>query len=188
MDDIDRFIILTGGPGSGKSTLIAELAKSGYAHASEAGRAIIQAQAAIGGKALPWTDPTAFAELMLSWDMRSYEQARELKGPVFFDRGIPDVLGYLTLSNVPTPTHVQTAAQLFRYGRVFIAPPWREIFEQDNERKQNFDEAQRTYDAMTDTYQRLGYVLVELPKASVADRCAFVLETAGLKANNSQPT
>lgn len=184
MEDTDRFIILTGGPGSGKSSLIQALAQVGYNSAPEAGRAIIQAQVAIGGKALPWSDPPAFAELMLSWDMRSHEWARGLKGPVFFDRGIPDVLGYLRLSNVPVPTHVQTAARLFRYNtRVFIAPPWPEIFEQDDERKQDFNEAQRTYDAMTKTYQSLGYTLIELPKESIADRCTFVLKA--LKANGS---
>lgn len=52
---------------------------------------------------------------------------------------------------------------------------WAEIFGQDRERKQDFDEASRTYDAMVATYTRLGYALIELPRASVEERTAFVL-------------
>jgi predicted ATPase len=56
------------------------------------------------------------------------------------------------------------AADSFRYHhRVFIAPPWREIFQQDRERKQDFDEAVRTYDALVATYTDLGYDLVKIP-------------------------
>jgi predicted ATPase len=118
----------------------------------EAGRPIIQDQVAIGGEALPWAERQAFAELMLSWEMRSYRVALKAKGPVIFDRGVPDVLGYLRLSNLPVPPHVERAAHMFRYHRrVFIAPPWPEIFGQDNERKQSFEEAQATYDVMVET-------------------------------------
>ena len=39
----------------------------------------------------------AFAELMLSWEMRSYRMAEETTGPVFFDRGVTDLIGYLNL-------------------------------------------------------------------------------------------
>jgi predicted ATPase len=81
----------------------------------EAGRAIIQDQVAIGGEALPWSDRRAFAELMLCREMRSYRPALRLSGPVIFDRGVPDVLGYLHLSNLPIPSHVERAAQIFRY-------------------------------------------------------------------------
>src|SRR5688572_28847691 len=107
----DRFFVLTGGPGSGKTTLIDELATLGYARTIEAGRAIIQDQMAAGGNALPWVDPTAFADLMLSWEMRSYAQARRDAGPVFFDRGLPDVAGYLRLSGLDVPVHVEKAAR-----------------------------------------------------------------------------
>ncbi len=62
-------IILTGGPGSGKSTIINKLRRNGYSCSIEAGRAIIQDQSHIGGSALPWIDPIAFAELMLSWEL-----------------------------------------------------------------------------------------------------------------------
>lgn len=172
-----RFHIITGGPGSGKSSIIAGLRKRGFASVPEAGRAIIQDQVAIEGRALPWLDRTLFAELMLSWDIRSYHLAEELQSSVFFDRGIPDVLGYLRLSNIPVPDHMNKAAALFRYSRaVFIAPPWKGIFRQDEERKQDFDESVRTYEALASVYETLGYELVLVPQRSVDDRVEFILE------------
>jgi len=177
----ERFFILTGGPGSGKSSLVEALHQRGYARSIEAGRGVIQDQVAIGGCALPWSDPTLFAELMLSWEMRSYHLAQQSTGLVFFDRGVPDVLGYLRLMKLPVPAHVRKAADVFLYNRnVFVAPPWLDIFQQDRERKQDFSEAVRTYDALVETYTSLHYELVEIPRASVEERVRFVLGDIGI--------
>lgn len=174
--EANRFFILTGGPGSGKSSLIDALARFGYSRTVEAGRAIIQDQVEIGGNALPWGNQACFAELMLSWEMRSYRIAQEHPGLVFFDRGIPDVIAYLRLVAVPVPAHIIEAASAFRYNRsVFIAPPWKEIFHPDRERKQDFDEAIRTYESLALTYKELGYELAELPLVSIDERVEFVL-------------
>ena len=106
-ENAERFFVVTGGPD----------------------------QVTIGGNALPWSDHSLFAEMMLCWEMRSYRMAGHETGAVFFDRGVPDVLGYLRLLNLPVLPHMQRAADTFRYNsRVFIAPPWREIFQQDRER------------------------------------------------------
>jgi predicted ATPase len=172
----DRFVIVTGGPGAGKTTLIDALEEAGYARTVEAGRAIIQDQTATGGHALPWDDRAAFAEAMLSWDIGSYHAAETYGGFVFFDRGIPDVVGYLRLVGLPIPAHIEQAAASFRYhSHVFIAPPWREIYRQDSERRQDFDEAVRTYNALAKTYASYGYTLVDLPPAPVAARVGFIL-------------
>jgi len=178
---IQNFFVLTGGPGSGKSTLIDALQRAGYARSIEAGRGIIEDQLAIGGRTLPWAYPKAFAELMLSWEMRSYNVAKQFTGLVFFDRGVPDVIGYLRLLNRPVPPHMEKAAQVFRYNRrVFIAPPWQQIFRQDRERRQDFAEAVRTYEVMVETYSAYGYELIEIPRASVEARVDFVLSHANL--------
>jgi len=181
-DLTDRFFVMTGGPGSGKSTLIAALSARGISAMPEVGRAIIQDQVAIGGSALPWADRHAFAELMLHWELRSYRTAAERAGPVIFDRGVPDVVGYLRLCGLPVPSHIMQAAETHRYHRgVFVAPPWEEIFAQDTERKQTFAEAVATFEAVTSVYRSLGYELVMLPFASVEERVRFVIEELGFR-------
>jgi predicted ATPase len=176
VSDFERFHVITGGPGSGKSTLIEALGRCGYAHSIEAGRAIIRDQTAIDGPALPSRDPLAFADLMLSWELRSYRVARDARGPVFFDRGVPDMVGYFHLLGRPVPSHVARAAERFRYNRrVFLAPPWPEIFRHDAERKQTPEEAERTCEAMVTAYSSCGYELVTLPLGSVDERVRFML-------------
>ena len=121
-DTEKRFFVVTGGPGSGKSSLIDRLQRNGYAGSVEAGLGIIQDQVIVGGIALPWSDPMLFAQLMLSWEMRSYHIAQHAAGPVFFDRGVPDVLGYLRLSGVPAPGHMERAARCFGTTVAYSSP------------------------------------------------------------------
>jgi predicted ATPase len=135
---------------------------------------------ALGGPGLPWDDPTLFAELMLSWELRSHHAASGRSGPVFFDRGVPDVIGYLRLTGIKAPTHMQKAAIRYRYGaKVLVTPPWREIFARDDERSQTWDEAVRTHDIMVETYVGLGYEPVTIPRAPVDERMRFILTETG---------
>lgn len=173
----DHLFVVTGGPGSGKSSLIAALAAQGIATMPEAGRAIIREQVAAGGDALPWGDRAVFAEHMLERELRSHREALALARPVVLDRGVPDVIGYLRLCGLPVPGHATSAAAAFRYNpAVFIAPHWPAIYAQDAERKQDEAEAAATHAMMARVYAELGYELVALPLVSVAERAEFVLE------------
>lgn len=173
----DRLVIVTGGPGAGKSTLLDHLRDQGFACMPEAGRAIIREQVAISGRALPWIDPELFAELMLSWDMRNYREAARESRPVLFDRGVVELVGYFWMLGRPVPPHVHAAAQAFRYHRrVFVAPPWPEIYERDAERRQTLDEAVRAYECCVEVYTEYGYELVTLPRATVGERARFVVD------------
>ena len=100
---------------------------------------------------------------------------------VFFDRGITELAGYHRMMGLPTPAHFRKAAEQFRYNpKVFVAPPWPEIFANDAERKQSLGEAVRTHDAVVRIYAEFGYTIVSLPKTSVEERLGFVLAEARL--------
>ena len=173
----DRFTIITGGPGTGKTALIAELRRRGFAGTVEAGRAIIVDQRLIGGRGLEAGDRALFAELMLAWEMRSYRLAGQDPAPaVFFDRGIPELAGYFLMRGLPVPAHVTAAARTFRYRpRVFLAPAWPEIYTTDTERKQDFAAAVAGSDAARAAHEDFGYEVISLPLAPVAERADFVL-------------
>lgn len=175
---MDHLVVVTGGPGSGKTTLIDHLAGLGHGRTVEAGRAIVRDQRAIGGPGLSWRDEGLFAELMLSWDMRSHREAAGREGLVFCDRGVPDMVGYFLQRGLRVPEHVREAARLFRYHRrVFLAPPWPEIYAGDAERHQSPEEAERTFAAMREAYPSCGYETILLPRAPVVERARFVLGT-----------
>ncbi|WP_223870722.1 AAA family ATPase [Salipiger aestuarii] len=158
---------------AGKTSLITELARRGFHTIPESGRAVIRKEIDSGGDALTWVDRMAYAERMLERDLRAYEHAQALSGPMIFDRGIPDIMGYLTLCGLPVPPHVAAAARANRYNaRVFLAPYWNEIFTQDTERTQTRAEA--TCAVMRETYTALGYQITELPRADIATRADFV--------------
>ena len=64
----------------------------------------------------------------------------------------------------------------WRYNRsIFMLPPWQEIYETDNERKQDWKEAALTFEKMCQTYKNYGYDIIEIPKISVSKRAEFIL-------------
>lgn len=171
----DHLFVVTGAPGAGKTTLLEAAAAQGLVVGQEAARGVIQAQTAIDGPALQWRDSARFAELMLDRDMQTHAALLSGAGPALCDRGIPDLVAYGRIMGLAETDHFARAARLCRYNRtVFFAPPWREIFATDAERIEGWEHAQRIYAPMRDAYLDMGYRIVELPKATVAERLAFV--------------
>jgi predicted ATPase len=171
----ERLFVVTGGPGSGKTTLLQAAANAGYRTVPESGRAIIKLQNAIGGRALHFVDSAVFAELMLDRDMQNHQLHAETGKVTLFDRGVADLLGYTRLTGIEETEHFLRAGELFRYNRkVFVAPPWRDIYVRDAQRQQDWREAVHTYECIAEAYTELGYDLLELPLAPVADRLAFL--------------
>lgn len=167
--------LLSGGPGAGKTTLLTALCHAGFAVAEEVSRQLIQEQAALGSRQVPWLDLAGFADLALTRMVAQHQQATIRGGVTFFDRGLPDLIAYLEVAGLPVPPAYYAAVTAHAYQRpVFLAPPWPEIYVNDAERWQTFDEAVAIYQALRHVYQRVGHTVVELPRGPVAERVAFV--------------
>lgn len=176
MTERNNFYIITGGPGAGKTTLLNELKNHGFTCIEEVARQIIQEQTQIGADALHTKDQIKFRDLMLSRSIFTFKQVTENERPVFFDRGIPELIGYCRLIKADIPEYIFKAAQLFRYNqKVFITPPWEEIYQHDKERKQSWAEAVETYHRVAESYIEAGYQLIDVPKNSVSERVDFIL-------------
>jgi len=170
-----RRVIVTGGPGAGKSELLAALAARGYACVADSARAIIRERVRRGLSARP--APAEFAAAILRMDIERYREAPTGSIVVFFDRAIPDALCMLNDLGLLTLAEARRSVADFPYFRqVFVAPPWPEIYRTDSERDQPFAIAVRVHRRASEWYATLGFDLIELPRVSTAARVDFVLQ------------
>ena len=154
--------------------MLAELGRRGHAVVEEPGRRIVREELSRGGSALPWVDATAFLRCAVATALADRVSAGALDGWVFFDRGLVDAaagLQYLTGEPV-----LAALGQSHRYHRrVFLAPPWPEIYVTDPERRHGLDAALVEYSRLLEAYPSLGYEVSILPKVAVTERADFVL-------------
>jgi predicted ATPase len=169
-----NFVTISGCSSGGKSTLLAELKQRGHVTIDEPGRRIITEELKRGGRALPWADSVAFALCVMEVSLADYSGADASKGWVFFDRGLIDAaVAIELLTGEPV---IERVASTYRFNkRVFLVPPWPEIYSVDSERRHSIDDAIAEYNRLTDVYPSLGYDIQVLPKVSVADRANILL-------------
>ena len=172
------FYVITGGPGSGKTTVLAELARRGRICIPEDARALIQEQMAGGGSALPWSNAPRFAELLMERSIATWhaQAAKKPRGAIYFVRGVGDAFTCADLVGHTLSATLREQAAPCRYRNpVFLAPYWPAIYTTDTERRQTIEEAKRTEHAIVQTYTDFGYEIVRLPLVSPAERADFIL-------------
>jgi predicted ATPase len=168
-------IVLTGGPGAGKTALLAELASMGYATVEESARAIIAERLASG--LTPRPSLSEFARQILGWDIEKYVAQPQTSKWVFFDRGIIDALGMLQEVSPMPPEELKVILSRYPFHRpVFILPPWEAVYANDAERDQTYAEAVAVYEKLLRWYRLCGYDVHEVPRLPVIRRASHVLE------------
>jgi predicted ATPase len=160
-------VVITGAMGSGKSTLLAELRRRGFAVVPEPARIVLAEQRAAGGDGVPDRSPQRFCDLMLERMKRDYDEHPR----AFYDRGIPDLIGYARLFGLEPPRVMG-----HRYDdRVFVLPAWREIYATDDERTMTFEMAETFGEDVRRIYESLGYEIVDVPKNTPEARARFIV-------------
>lgn len=168
-----RFVV-TGGPGAGKTTVLDKLAQDGFVCVPESARAIIKARRTAGLSPRP--SAKRFASETLAMDIDNYRQTVVTNQPVFFDRGLVDALGGMASQGALSEQEVDAYLQQYPLNRrVFILPPWPDIYCTDDERDQTYDESVVVYEKILGWYERHAYLMVEVPRRSVSERAAFML-------------
>lgn len=167
-------VIITGGPGAGKTSVLRALSRLGYRTVQESARDVIAERLAAGLSPRP--DPAAFALEILRRDIEKYEREQTGADCVFHDRAIPEALGMVRDADAMSPERVtQLLAQYGFHRQVFVLPPWEAIYRQDAQRDQTYAEAVAVHAAVVGLYRSLGYELIEVPKAPVQERARYIV-------------
>ncbi|GAB5374340.1 MAG: hypothetical protein AcusKO_08020 [Acuticoccus sp.] len=93
---------------------------------------------------------------------------------VFFDRGLIDAAAALEAAT-QEPVLAPLARTHRYHRRVFLTPPWPEIYVNDAARQHDLAAARDEYERLLRTYPALGYQIDILPFASVAARADHIL-------------
>ena len=170
-------VVITGGPGTGKSTIIDELISRGFSCMQEISREITLNARANGTEQLFLTQPLLFSELLLNGRESQFVETIKLNDDlVFFDRGIPDIPAYMNYIGIDYPKIYMEKSALHSYDYVFLMPPWEDIYISDNERYESFEQALAIHNHLERTYKELNYNIQEVPPGSVNDRTNFILD------------
>lgn len=120
-------------------------------------------------------DPLLFSQKLLDGRLRQFKEAAELKGNLFYDRGLPDVTAYMDYLGTPYPDHFDHVCHTYMYDKIFLLPPWESIYVRDNERYESFEEAEAIYTYLLHGYQKYNYDVRIVPTGDVSERTAFIL-------------
>ena len=171
-----ELVVITGGPGTGKTTIIDAFIEQGYSCFPEISRQITLEAKKQGIQQLFLERPLLFSELLLEGRKKQHQQAtNNAANTVFLDRGIPDILAYMHYIGDSYPAFFDQASREHSYSKVFVLPPWEEIYESDEARYENFEQAKLIFEHLLETYQTYGYDLIEVPRGTVDERLQFIL-------------
>jgi predicted ATPase len=172
---MNRKYIITGAPGTGKTTIINALIKKGYSCAEEISRELIAEQLSIGGDILPWKNQIAFENHIANLRKEQYLNCSE-KENYFFDRSSIDCIAYLKVNKLEITNEIsQIIKECIFNKQVFITPLWEEIYINDGERIEDIKSALNIENSIIKTYKSLGYNLITVPKLSVKERVNFII-------------
>ena len=171
-------IVITGGPGTGKSTIIEQLVQMEFTCMPEISRTITKEAQLSGIDQLFLKDPLLFSKMLLEGRIGQYKTAVSSQSDkVFFDRGIPDIHGYMDYLGTNYPKIYTQKSHQFRYSHVFMMPPWEDIYKTDNERYESYEQSLIIYEYLIEGYSQMDYSIITVPEGSITDRVNFILNS-----------
>jgi predicted ATPase len=169
-------IVIIGGPGSGKTSLINHLEDRGYSCLPEISRQVILDAQKEGIAQLFLENPILFSEKLLEGRLKQFKEAHTYTEEyLFYDRGMPDVTAYMDFIDSHYPPNFDEICFENRYDAIYLLPPWKTIYTQDNERYETYEQAEKIYDFLLKGYQKYGYTVNHVPTGTLNAREQFII-------------
>jgi predicted ATPase len=177
-------VVITGGPFSGKSTLVQALGARGYQTVPEAAILVIEeltASHGLEGQAA-WraSNPQEFQARIVAKQL-ALEAACEGSEPIFHDRGRLDGVAYCRIYGSAVPADLEAACQELPYTSVILLDTLSR-FERRSQsgRTSNRERSLAIRDALRDVYTERGLRPIELPEMPLEARIEATLASLRL--------
>jgi predicted ATPase len=182
-----RLVVITGGPGAGKTSLVTYLASLGYVTVPEAAIQIIDElnrELGVSGQ-VEWREghPAEFVQLAFRRQVALEMACPVAEGSIgFCDRGRPDVVAYARLYGLELDREVRSLIERQRYLRVFLLDTLSSFEDRSaTGRTSDRERSLRIGDLLDDAYRSYGYSPFQVPELSIEDRARIVLSELGLR-------
>jgi predicted ATPase len=178
-------IVITGGPGTGKTSIIKELEKRNYFCYHEVIRELTLEAKKEGSLTDLSTNPIAKVDDSLGFNLKilngrinQFKDSYNLKDNIiFFDRGIADVLGYMDYFKQSYDDAFIKPCEENKYTKIIVLPPWEDIYISDGERFESYEEAVEIHIALENIYKKFEYEILVVPFGTIEERTSFILDS-----------
>jgi len=170
----NNWYVITGGPSTGKTTLLAELEKRGFETIPEAARAVIDRAAGRGISVEQLrADECGFQEEVakLKDEIGSEIDADRI---VFFDRGMQDTEAYMQYYGFEMSPATKKMMEDYSYRLVFLLENL-PFYEEDYARTEDENFSIAIRQLLYDVYSNHGMRPICVPAMSVEERASFII-------------
>lgn len=169
-----NWYVITGGPGSGKTTTIHLLRDKGYTTTIEHARHYIDTQR-ISGKTVEEIrkNQLEFQRCVLNMQIEQ-EKYLSTDEMVFLDRALPDALAYYRFLELPTDEKLDMAMKEVSYKKIFILDFLPLV--NDYARIEDGEAQQKIHSLITEVYESLPFPVIHVPVLPPEERVDFILK------------
>jgi predicted ATPase len=174
-EQLTNWILLTGAPGSGKSTVAQFFARAGCKTVGDPGRIEVEQQLENGVPVQhSRSDYVAFQDKVLLRAERAFSGLDKTER-VFFDYGVAEALAFLKVAGYGWEDRFVTAAEKYRFCCIFyfelLPTAW---LSPDVVRVESQNKREQIGGLVYEIYEALGYAPIRVPPMSPEGRYRFV--------------
>jgi predicted ATPase len=168
-----EWVVITGAPCSGKSSVISNLELRGYPVVHEVARAYIN-ELLKSGKSIQEinADKLTFERTIL-YRKLAIEAALSENETIFLDRALPDSIAYFKSAGLD-PSEPLEKSRSILYRQIFHFQ--RLLIKNDHVRAENDRMAENLDRLLKQSYEMLGYPVIDVPVLTIEQRVDFILE------------
>jgi predicted ATPase len=170
----NSWIVVTGGPCSGKTTVLRYLEKSGYRVEYEIARLYIDEEMKKGHSLADIRRDEAIFQTKVLCRKIKFEKTLPKREMIFLERGMHDSLAYFSFIGAPIDGKLQKQIEKSTYRKIFVMEML--PYQKDYARTESARDASTLERLLIRSYENAKFAVIKVPPDSIEARAKYILE------------